>query len=87
MRSMFKGHDLIKLLNNNWLFDLTSFVGYYVTEDNYGRLNGRLAFIARYDKDRDKIIFDKLVKVPVKVLKEAEIQICSYISTFEMEIQ
>ena len=79
---MFKGHQFIKLIDNNWVFDLTEFIGYKVKVDDSGNVvSYKEAFEA--EAIEDEIIFNKLTRVPLKVLKEASNQIRLYMKDFE----
>lgn len=74
---MFKGHQFIKLLNDNWVFDLTEYQGYKVKLDGNNNVIGyKEAFTAEVVED--EIIFNKTTRVPLKVLKEAYNQIRIY---------
>lgn len=82
---MFKGHHFIKLVNENWVFDLTEFVGYKVKVDNDGNVSSyREAFQAL--TVGDEIIFNKFTRVPLKILKEASKQIRDYMDETEDNI-
>jgi len=68
---MFRGHEFVKLLNDNWVLDLTEYKGYNVKQDkNSNELKYKLAFYVTTD-EKNNITFDKLTRIPVKVLKEA----------------
>lgn len=67
---MFKGHEFVKLLNDNWVFDITEFKGYKVKTIDGEVSEHTLAFIAHVEDG--EVTFDKRVKVPVKVLKEVK---------------
>jgi hypothetical protein len=74
---MFKGHQFIKLLNDNWVFDLTEYQCYKVKLDGNNNVIGyKEAFTAEVVED--EIIFNKTTRVPLKVLKEASNQIRIY---------
>ena len=74
---MFKGHQFIQLVNENWVFDLTEFVGYKVKLNNEGEVvSYKEAF--QVLTVSDEIIFDKHIRVPLKILKEASNQIKLY---------
>jgi len=67
---MFQGHEFIKLINGNWVLDITEFTGYKVKTDSKGNVvNHVKAF--RVVIVEGKITFEKYIAVPVKVLKEA----------------
>ena len=67
---IFDGHQLIKI-DNNWVFDMTTFIGYMVSVDETGRVDEySKAFIAIRDKKTGDYSFDKLMKVPVKILRK-----------------
>lgn len=81
---MFKGHQLVKLINNNWILDFTDYIGYNVKIDNKGNIKEyKEAFQVNIDKDN--ITFDKKCRVPLKVLKEASKQIRDYQSSMAGE--
>lgn len=74
---MFKGHQFIKLLNDNWILDLTEYQGYKVKLDNDNNVIGyKEAFTV--EVIGDEIMFNKTTRVPLKVLKEASNQIRIY---------
>lgn len=74
---MFEGHQFIKLCDGEWVFDITEFRGYKVEVSNNGTVEKvTLAFIVR-DNGKD-IYFDKLINVPVKILKETKAEILKY---------
>lgn len=74
---MFKGHQFIKLLNDNWILDLTEYQGYKVKLDNNNNVIGyKEAFTV--EVIGDEIMFNKTTRVPLKVLKEASNQIRIY---------
>ena len=74
---MFEGHQFIILSSREWVFDITEFRGYKVELDKHGIVNkATLAFIVK--EDGDNILFDKLINVPVKVLKETKAEILNY---------
>lgn len=78
---MFKGHQFIKLLNDNWVFDLTEYQGYKVKLDS---ANEVVSYKKAFDAEviEDEIIFNKFTRVPMKVLKEASNQIRIYEKEF-----
>lgn len=83
---MFKGHQFIKLLDDNWVFDLTEYEGYKVKFDKDHNITGyKEAFIAEVVED--EIMFNKLTRVPLKVLKEAANQIRIYESKLGNNIE
>lgn len=74
---MFKGHQFIKLLSNDWVFDLTEYQGYKVKlDDNNKVVSYKEAFSV--EVVGDEIIFSKTTRVPLKVLREASNQIRKY---------
>lgn len=74
---MFKGHQFVKLINDNWVLDLTEYQGYKVKlDDNNKVISYKEAFTAEFIED--EIIFTKTTRVPLKVLKEAANQIRIY---------
>lgn len=71
---MFKGHQFIKLTNENWVLDLTEYIGYKVKLNKNGSVNGyKEAFSATLIGN--EVIFEKFTRVPLKVLREASNQI------------
>ena len=67
---MFQGHQFIKLLNENWVLDLTEYIGYKVKLDENMNVDSyKQAFQATAIED--EIMFEKFTRVPIKVLKEA----------------
>lgn len=66
---MYEGHHFIKVYGDNWVFDFTEYIGYKVTLDKNKRVKDyKMAFTAIDFKKQ--IIFEKHIKVPLKVLKE-----------------
>ena len=67
----FDGHQLVKL-DNKWTFDLTTFIGYKVSIDGEtGQvIDYTKAFVAVRDKQTGDYSFDKLMRVPVKILRQ-----------------
>lgn len=67
---MYEGHQFIKVCNDNWVFDITEFIGYKVqlSRDKKTVKGYKKAFTA-IDMDK-QIIFEKHMGVPAKVLKE-----------------
>lgn len=67
---MFQGHQFVKLVNDNWVLDLTEYVGYKVkTNDNREVESYKQAFQANVVGE--EIIFEKFTRVPLKILREA----------------
>lgn len=74
---MFQGHQLIKLINDNWVLDFTDYIGYNVKTDAEGNIRSyKEAFQAEIIEN--DIIFEKKCRVPLKVLREAANQIREY---------
>lgn len=67
---MFDGHQFIKLVNDNWVLDITEYIGYKVKVDKDGKVESyKEAFtIAVADNE---VSVDKAMRVPIKVLREA----------------
>lgn len=66
---MYDGHQFIKIYGDEWVFDITEFLGYKVVLDKDEKTvkDYKLAFtVLGYDKE---IIFEKHIRVPAKVLK------------------
>lgn len=79
---MFQGHQFIRLVSDNWVLDLTEFIGYKVKlNDNQEVQSYKEAFKAT--AVGDGVEFDKYIKVPLKILKEATNQILDYLKDFE----
>lgn len=71
---MFEEHQFIKLINNNWVFDLTEFIGYKVKLDKDDNvISYKEAF--QVLTVGEELIFEKFIRVPLKILKEASNQI------------
>lgn len=67
---MFKGHQFVKLVNDNWVLDLTEYIGYKVKVNDKREVESyRKAFEVTHDVD--DLVFEKFIRVPIKVLKEA----------------
>lgn len=67
----FEGHDLYKI-DTNWLFDLTTFIGYHVDLDKSGRVvNYTKAFIASYKNETQSYSFDKYIDIPTRIMRKA----------------
>lgn len=79
--NVFKGHQIVKLINDNWVFDFTDYVGYHVDVEDNKIKNIKVAFTTTIVDDI--ITFDKKCRVPVKVLKEANRQIQLYQTDME----
>ena len=55
---MFQGHQLIKLINDNWVLDFTDYIGYNVKTDAEGNIKSyKEAFQAEIIEN--DIIFEK----------------------------
>lgn len=67
----FEGHELYKI-DKNWLFDLTTFIGYHVRLDDTGNVtNYSKAFIASYKDDTKSYSFDKYMDIPTRIMRKA----------------
>lgn len=74
---MFQGHQFVKLLNENWVFDLTEYIGYKVNVNEQKEVTSyKQAFQASYMGE--EIVFEKFTRVPIKILKEAANVIRAY---------
>lgn len=80
---MFVGHNFIKLLNDNWVFDFTEYIGYKVELDKNGKVKEYTEAFRAITVDK-KIDFIKSISVPVKVLREAQKQIEKYQDEIDM---
>ena len=79
---MFEGHQFIKLLNDNWVLDITEFIGYKVKlGDNREVMSYKEAFPATVADN--EVSFDKNIRVPIKVLKEAANIVLKYQQDYE----
>lgn len=77
---MFKGHQFVKLINENWVLDLTEYIGYKVKLDKDGNVDSyKQAFKAT--SFGEEIELEKNMRVPIKVLKEA----ANYIRNYEVD--
>lgn len=73
----FKGHTTIYLLNDNWFFDMTEFICYKVDRLDNGDIKSyKEAFRVRIENNI--ITFDKNIRIPLKILKEAKKQVTDY---------
>lgn len=80
---MFKGHNFIKIINGNWVFDMTEFVGYKVDIDNKTKkFNYTKAFTASLTEENN-VEFKKFLGIPIKVLKETNRVINKYVQVRE----
>lgn len=70
---IFQGHTLIKLINNTWVLDLDTLIGYRVTLNKDGAIE-RYKEAFRVKIESGEVYIEKETKIPVKVLKEAAIQ-------------
>ena len=84
--TMFQGHQMIKLCNDKWVFDLTEYIGYHVQLNKKGDVTGyKVAFRASYYDG--EVVFEKEMRVSVKVLKEAASLIREYESEMNVNIE
>lgn len=74
---MFTGHTFTKLINENWVFDFTEYIGYKVELNKQGEVRKYTEAFRAVTED-NKINFLKSMSVPVKVLREAQKQIELY---------
>lgn len=66
---IFDGHQLVKI-GDDWVFDMTTFIGYKVSIDGAGQVDTySKAFIAIRDKHTGDYSFDKLMDIPIRVLR------------------
>lgn len=65
----FKGHKLIKI-DDVWVFDLTTFIGYKVKLKDNKVKDYTKAFIAIRDEVTGTYSFDKIIRVPIKTLRK-----------------
>ena len=67
---VFDGHQLVKI-DSEWIFDMTTFIGYKVSIDEAGQVDEySKAFIAIRDKKTGDYSFDKLMDIPVRILRK-----------------
>lgn len=79
---MFQGHNFVKLVNDNWVLDLTEFTGYKVKLNEEHKVESyKEAFSATYTENG--VEFDKYINIPLKILKEAAKLIATYIEDIE----
>lgn len=80
---LFKGHKFVKLVNDNWVLDLTDFMGYKVeTDNNNGSVVGYTQAF-KIMEHNGAIEIDKYIRIPIKILKEASNQVSAYLKDFE----
>ena len=75
---MYEGHHFIKICGDEWVFDITEFIGYKVKLDKDKKTvkEYKPAFEAmNYNK---QIVFEKYTRVPAKVLRETAEVIVNY---------
>lgn len=68
----FEGHDLYKI-DSEWVFDLTTFIGYHVTlSSEYPSIvkGYTKAFITVFDKDSGSYSFEKLTDIPMRIMRK-----------------
>lgn len=66
----FEGHALYKL-GKEWIFDLTTFIGYNVTLDDSDNILGyKKAFIVTFNNETKSYSFDKYTTIPTRVLRK-----------------
>lgn len=68
----FEGHELYKI-EENWVFDLTTFIGYHVEFDTKtDRIKCYTkAFIATYNNEMQAYGFEKYMAIPTRILRKA----------------
>ena len=69
---MFKGHKFLKLVNENWVLDLTEFFCYKVSLNNKHEVISYMRAFKVHINEHDEVEFEKYINVPVKILKEAK---------------
>jgi len=78
---MFKGHQFVKIYNDNWVFDVTEYKGYKVKLGSNGEIQDyREAYRALINNN--ELTFEKYMVVPIKVLKET----VNFIKAYNKEI-
>lgn len=75
---MFKGHKFVKLVNQDWVLDITEFVGYKVESMN-GKVKSYTKAFSVIQQDNE-FKYIKFMQIPAKVLKEANIVLSDYIN-------
>ena len=71
---MFLGHNFRKLINDNWVIDLTEFYGYKVSSSEINNKKViRYTRVFKVSIVDGKVTFEKYARVPLKVLKEAKV--------------
>lgn len=74
---MFEGHIIYKI-GNDWIFDLTEFIGYRVYVNEGEVENFTKAFTVTKSADGD-YLFEKIIEIPVGVMRKTTKIIENYI--------
>ena len=67
----FEGHRLYKI-GNDWVFDLTEFIGYRITSINGEVKSYDTAFRVRLDSDNMHYSFERYTTIPVGVMRKTK---------------
>ena len=78
---MYEGHHFVKICNEQWVFDITEFIGYKVVLEKDKKTIKEFKPAFTVIKDHTQYIFEKHISVPVRVLKES----LSVIEKYEKE--
>lgn len=65
----FEGHQL-HTIDKCWVFDLTTFIGYYIRFEENQVNSYQKAFMVKRDAVTGSYVFEKTMKVPVKVMRK-----------------
>lgn len=75
---MFEGHRLYKI-GNDWVFDLTEFIGYKVNVEGSKVESFEKAFTVKRSEDNKSYKFTRAVPIPVGVMRKAKTIIEDYL--------
>ena len=76
---MFTGHNFVKVVNNEWVFDITEFVGYKVEFDSSGKVTGYKKAFKAECKGNSEISIERYEEIPVKVINQVKSLISVYV--------
>lgn len=80
---MFKGHNFVKLICDNWVFDMTEFIGYKVIFDKKGNIQKYTKAFEVSRNEDNEIQVKRFENIPVKVIKEVNNLVKGYIELRE----
>lgn len=75
---MFDGHRLFKI-GNNWVFDLTEFIGYKVTQEDGVIKTYEKAFTVTKSNSDNSLSFKKKTLIPAGVMRKSDLIIRNYL--------